>query len=149
MGEFMVEVSKKMNFPPASIYAVLADYQHHHPNILPKQYFRELQVLEGGQGAGTRVLVRMRVMGVEREFQMSIAEPEPGRVLTETDEESGTYTTFRIEPVGNERSRVTIASRFTTGSGPAGWMERIVTGTITRRIYKEELQLLESYLRAG
>jgi hypothetical protein len=149
MSEARVEVSKEMNFPPASIYAVLVDYQRHHPNILPRQYFTDLEVVAGGQGAGTQVQVRMRVMGVEREFLMTIAEPEPGRVLTETDDESGVVTSFTVEPVKDgQTSRVTIASRFTTGPGLAGLMEKVGTQTITRRIYKEELELLERYLKA-
>jgi hypothetical protein len=149
MSEARVEVSKEMDFPPASIYAVLADYQRHHPKILPRQYFTDLEFVEGGQGAGTQVQVRMRVMGVEREFLMTIAEPEPGRVLTETDDESGVVTTFTVEPGRDgQTSPVTIASRFTTGPGLAGLMEKVGTQTITRRIYKEELELLERYLRS-
>ena len=147
MGEAVVEVSKQMNFPNDQIFAVLADYRNHHPNILPRQYFKDLQVETGGQGAGTQVKVQMRVMGVEREFRMTVAEPEPGRALTETDAESGTHTSFVIEPLNGSVSRVTIASRFKTGSGPGGWIEKMATQTITRRIYKQELQLLESYLK--
>lgn len=147
MGEAVVEVSKQMNFPQDRIFTVLADYRNHHPNIVPRQYFKDLQVLVGGQGAGTQVQVQMRVMGVERDFLMTVAEPEPGRILTETDEQSGTHTSFIIEPLNGDGSRVTISSRFKTGVGLSGWMEKMVTETITRRIYKQELQLLESYLK--
>ena len=109
MGEAVVEISKQMNFPNDRLFAVLADYQSHHPNILPRQYFRDLQVLAGGQGARTQVQVQMRVIGVERDFQMTIAEPEQGRVLTETNEQTGTHTAFIIESLNGQGSRVTIA----------------------------------------
>lgn len=147
MSDAFVEVSRDLTFPASEVYEVIADYQNHHPRILPMQYFKDLKVTAGGQGSGTQVKVQMKVMGVAREFQMVIAEPEPGRLLTETDAQAGTYTSFKIEPRGDRSTRVTIASRFKTASGPAGWMEKLVTQTVTRRIYQQELLLLESYLK--
>ena len=53
--------------------------------------------------------VQMRVMGVERDFQMTIAEPEQVRVLTETDEQTGTHTAFIIESLNGHGPHMTIA----------------------------------------
>lgn len=38
---------------PEDVYATSADYQHGHPNILPKESLYDLQVERGGYGAGT------------------------------------------------------------------------------------------------
>ena len=69
--------------PAARVYSVIADYNQHHPRVVPPQYFKGLQVDEGGIGAGTRITVTMRVMGKTQTFQHSVSEPEPGRVRRE------------------------------------------------------------------
>ncbi len=51
---------------PQKVYAILADYHRHHPLILPKEYFRELDVREGGVGAGTRMRIQMHVLGTTK-----------------------------------------------------------------------------------
>ena len=38
---------------PDVVYKIIADYCHGHPGILPREYFRKVEVLEGGTGAGT------------------------------------------------------------------------------------------------
>ena len=84
--------------PPDKVYAVLADYHEGHPNVLPKRYFKSLIVEQGGKGAGTVIHVQLSVMGVRRESHMRVSEPEPGRVLTETDLETGLVTSFIVSP---------------------------------------------------
>jgi hypothetical protein len=130
------------------IYAVISDYRKGHPAILPKPYFTELKVLEGGQGAGTIAHTRMKVMGVEFVYRVVVSEPQPGRVLAEDDEAAGIHTTFTVEPLdGGARSRVTIATDSKTSPGFRGFMERMMNPSITRRIYKKELQQLADYVR--
>ena len=41
---------------PRRVYAVIADYHHGHPHILPKQ-FSEMVVEKGGVGRGTQVIL--------------------------------------------------------------------------------------------
>src|SRR5690606_41828658 len=98
MGQYHVEVSRVIAARPQDIYAVLADYHTTHPNILPSQYFKELTVEEGGVGAGTVFRLRMSVMGASREYRMIVSEPEPGRVMVETDSEAGGVPTFTLHP---------------------------------------------------
>jgi hypothetical protein len=57
MGLMRVQSSAVIPARPEAIYAVLADYREAHPAILPKPYFTELKVEEGGQGAGTVIHV--------------------------------------------------------------------------------------------
>lgn len=148
MGQIHTEVSATIPARPEVVYAVLADYRVGHPAILPKPYFTELTVERGGQGAGTVVRARMVVLGVERIFQLTVSEPEPGRVLREVDQEAGVVTTFTLEPFNDgQHTRVTIATESNARPGLMGVMETLMNPPITRRIYKQELQQLAEYVR--
>jgi hypothetical protein len=129
-------------------HAVLSDYHVGHPAILPKPYFTKLTVEEGGQGAGTVLLVGMRIMGVERVARGFVTEPQQGRRLVETYPDSGIVTTFTVEPLGDgKRSRVTIATDAKPSPGLMGFIERLTIPSTLRRIYKAELQQLADYVR--
>ena len=85
-------------------------------------------------------------MGAARVFQMVVSEPEPGRVLVETDKITGQVTTFTVNPRADaNQSAVTIATDFQPRPGFAGIMERLFSPPITRRIFKTQLQQLEAY----
>ncbi len=148
MNQIHVEVSDVIAARPEEVYAILADYRVSHPAILPKQYFTELTVEEGGKGAGTIVKVGMEVMGRAFAYRQVISEPEPGHVLSEADVTAGVTTTFTVDPLdGGSRSRVTIATDAAVSSGVAGWLERIFNPPMMRRIYKQELQQLAKYVQ--
>ena len=147
MGQIHVESTKVIGARPEKVYAILADYRVNHPAILPKPYFTELKVEQGGQGAGTIVRVRMKVMGTEFTYRQIISEPEPGRVLKETDDTAGMTTTFTVDPLnGGQHSHVTIATDAAVKSGLPGWLERLFNPFVMRRIYQKELQQLAQYV---
>lgn len=83
--------------PPAAVYAAIADYQHRHPQIMPV-LFGPLMVRRGGTGAGTEFEIELRRPGPNRRLRMRVDEPEPGRVLTETDLDSGAVVAFTVIP---------------------------------------------------
>jgi uncharacterized protein YndB with AHSA1/START domain len=141
-----IEVSDVVDARPELIWDILTDYQEKHPHILPKPYFTELFVEKGGKGAGTEIRVSMNVMGARRVFHMVVSEPEPGRVLVETDKATGQATTFTVYPLaeGNQ-SRVTITTGFQPGTGLSGLFEKLFTPPVLRHIYKRELQQLGNY----
>jgi hypothetical protein len=58
-----VEVSSIIDAWPDELYAVIADYRVGHPAILPRQYFTELSVEQGGQGEGTVIRGSVKVFG--------------------------------------------------------------------------------------
>ena len=148
MSDIQVAVTATVDATPAQVYAVLADYRNHHPNILPQAYFANVEVTKGGQGAGTEFVANMNVYGSKRTFHMSVSEPEPGRVLAETDAKLGTHTTFTVEPLeGGTKSKVTIATTSKASTGLGSWLERLTTPMIMRKIYQEELQQLNSYMQ--
>lgn len=135
--------------PPDRVYALLADYRHHHPRILPPEYFTGLRVEQGGKGAGTRIRVQMRVMGVAREFIHLIREPEPGRVLEAVDSTGTTTTTFTVDPLDRGTdAQVTIQTRFQVRPGVRGMIERALTGLVLSRIYGKEIARLDEYAQS-
>jgi hypothetical protein len=69
---------------PEKVYAILADYRVSHPAILPKPYFTEIAVEQGGPGAGTIARARMKVMGMEIAYRLIVSEPQPGRLMQES-----------------------------------------------------------------
>ncbi|MEM7129250.1 MAG: SRPBCC family protein [Chloroflexota bacterium] len=147
MSYYSAEASEVIAANPADIYAVLKDYHINHPAILPKQYFKELKVIEGGDGAGTVFETRLQVMGVEQTYRMTVTEPEPGRVIAERDEPSDVTTTFTVDPLnGGQQSRVTIHSQAKASPGIKGVLEQLFTPAITRRIFRNELKQLAEYM---
>lgn len=143
MKDFQVEAEAFVLAPAQLIFEIVADYRKWHPQILPKGYFSALEVEQGGTGAGTIIRFKMHVFGLTRAFRAAITEPEPGRVLVETDSSSGIETTFTISPLEESQlTKVTIATRFTTRGGIFGPLERFLTSRTLRSIYNQELQLL-------
>jgi hypothetical protein len=148
MARHVVRVQGVITAPPAAAYAVIADYRDGHPRIIPRPRFVDLQVDEGGVGAGTVIRFSMRVFGRTTVMRATISEPEPGRVLVETDPEGAVVTTFTVDPEGDgTRSRVTIA----TDLEVAGWLRRLLVTRFLRRVYAREIALLETVAagRAG
>jgi hypothetical protein len=149
MSKVHVEASADIPAPPAAVYAVLSDYRNGHPHILPKQYFPSLEVESGGQGAGTIFNARTRVGGQERQWRMQVAEPEPGRVLAESDTASDLVTTFTHYPINaGQHTRLTITTNWTQKSGLAGLLERWLSPPAMRRIYRAELRQIADYMQS-
>jgi hypothetical protein len=149
MGRYRVSSSARIGGRPVQAYAAIADYRRHHPHIVPPEAFPRLEVLEGGVGAGTRTRVEMRILGTTRVFEQVITEPEPGRVLMETNEDGSGVTTFTVEKAdGGESAYVTIATEIAARPGLSGLLERMFTSMILPRIYRKELARLAEYVAA-
>lgn len=148
MAQIHAEAAAVINARPEEVYTVLADYHNHHPHILPTQYFSNLQVEEGGMGAGTVFRLRAHLMNTQRDFHMRVTEPESGRVLVETDMLSDLVTTFGLTPVNNgQQTEVKIATDWASSPGLIGLIERLVTPRAMRQIYLIELDQLANYLK--
>jgi uncharacterized protein YndB with AHSA1/START domain len=147
MSPINVEVSGTINAPAAKVYRILADYRNHHPHILPRAYFTRLEVEEGGTGAGTTFQAGLKMMGQEQRFRMRVTEPEPGRVIAETDLDTELVTKFIVESRGRDQSEVTISTTFQSRPGLTGWLEQFIAPRFLRRVYRAELQQLDEYIR--
>lgn len=147
MSSIQVETSHVIDARPEDIYAVISDYRVGHPAILPKPYFSELTIEQGGQGAGTVIRFHVTIWGQTLPYHQRVSEPEPGRVLRETDIETGQYSQFTLEPLnGGQQTRVTIFSESPASPGLRGFLERMTQPSIVGRLFKQELQNLEAYM---
>ena len=147
MGQIKVKAEADLDARPEDVYATIADYRKRHPSILPKESLYDLEVEEGGYGAGTIMSFKARVLGVEQSFHQRVSEPEPGRVLVEQDIDSvqKVTTTFTVTPVEQgQKSHVEISTMMNASSGLKGFIERVVVSIFNPKIYRKELKLLEA-----
>jgi hypothetical protein len=150
MTRSIVSASAVIPAPPERIYGILADYHQGHPAIVPKKYFRKLEVESGGQGAGTKLRLEMRVLGSTYVSKHVVSEPEPGRVLVEANVDGSTKTTFTVESLsGKTTTLLVIETEFAVQKGFAGKIQRMLTQTMLRRIYTKELKLIRRYALSG
>lgn len=148
MNTYAVTAERIIDAPPERVYNVVIDMEEHR-KILPKQ-FESLEVVIGGKGAGTVFRMSLNVMGNRSTLEMSIAEPEPGRVIEERDDRAGITTTWTLTPLEDgRRCLLQLMSEFPRKPGFAGLMERLFTPPVIRSIYKQELHNIQEYLTTG
>jgi Polyketide cyclase / dehydrase and lipid transport len=145
----MLQVSAErfISSPPADLYRYLSDFRAHHLRFLPPA-FSDFRVEEGGVGAGTVHSFRLKAGGRSRSYRMRVGEPEPGRVLTESDTASSLVTTF-VVAAERSGSRVRIETRWDGARGVKGFFERLFAPRVLRRLYADELERLDRYARAA
>ncbi|MBV8432513.1 MAG: SRPBCC family protein [Solirubrobacterales bacterium] len=145
VGTIHVSAERLIDVPPEQVYGYLADMREHHPRFLPPA-FSDFQVETGGVGAGTVTRFTLKAGGRSRSYRMQVAEPEPGRVLTESDTESSLVTTFTVEP-GNGGCRVQISTTWEGAGGIGGFFERMFAPRVMKGLYEDELARLGEYAR--
>lgn len=143
-----VEATAQVGAPAADVYRMIADYRAGHPRIVPPEYFRNLRVIDGGYGDGTLIEFDVIAFGKTMHLRATVTEPEPGRVLAETNANDGAVTRFIVEPLADTTARVTIATdRTLERAGVLGWMERALSRSFLRRVYVKELARLDEQVR--
>ena len=145
MARIAVSAEGTVEAPADTVYRYIADMREHHPRFLPPA-FSDFRVESGGVGAGTILRYTLTAGGRTREYRTKIAEPEPGRVLTESDTGSSAVTTFTVSPQG-VASLVQISSAWDGAGGIGGLFERIFAPRVLRAIYTDELKRLDAYAR--
>lgn len=146
MNQAIFQESLYIPASPETVYGVLADYRVGHPSVLPKPYFVDLRVVEGGYGDGTIIDVDMEVFGIKQSMRMAITEVEPNHILAETDVNTGTETRFTFEPQG-DGCFLTIRTTMNFADGLGGFLEKLTTPMISRRIYRQELKNVAEYVQ--
>lgn len=141
MSSFTVSATGHVKAPSRRVYDLIADYGGGHKRIIPPQYFKSLDVEKGGVGAGTVIRVTMKMLGSERTYRAAVTEPEPGRVITETDLGTGLATSFTVVPNG-DATDVTISTVVPDRPGLRGMVERWAVRRMLPQIYRDELQLI-------
>src|SRR5215472_6110320 len=149
-AKLKVEAVARIHARPDRVYGIIADYRNGHPHILPPE-FSGLTIEQGGVGDGTIIRFQMQVFGMTEKFRAAVTEPEPGRVLVETDlDTNGAVTQFIVDPnSGGMRSDVTICTELPVRTGVLGTIERFLTARYLRSIYMRQLALLAARAEAG
>ena len=145
MARIAVSAEGTVEAPADTVYRYIADMREHHPRFLPPA-FSDFRVESGGVGAGTILRYKLTAGGRTREYRTKIAEPEPGRVLTESDTGSSAVTTFTVSSQG-PASLVQISGTWDGAGGIGGLFERIFAPRVLRAIYTDELKRLDTYAR--
>jgi uncharacterized protein YndB with AHSA1/START domain len=144
MSPISVSAEKEIAAPAERVYRIFADYQQHHPRILPDA-FSSFRVERGGVGAGTVIHFDVTVGGRTESFHQRVEEPEPGRVLREVDLDGSRATTFTVTPAG-DGCHVRIETSWHTG-GVRGLVEHLVAPRLLRPLYQDELARVNRYAR--
>lgn len=97
-------------------------------------------------GAGTLHRFKVTAGGRTREYLMRVEEPQPGRVLTETDQGSSLVTSFTVTPA-SDACVVRIETQWDGAGGIGGFFERTLAPRVMRKMYADELSRLDEYAR--
>jgi hypothetical protein len=149
MSRAQLSVTGRVAAPAAAAYAVIADYREGHPRIVPPRAFSDL-VVEGGPGVGAGTLIRfsLTLLGQKRVSRARVSEPEPGRVLVETELPPGSVvSTFTVNPVSPTSCDVTIATDLPTGEGLLGRVVGWMAVRLLTPLYHEEIARLDRVAR--
>jgi uncharacterized protein YndB with AHSA1/START domain len=145
MAKIVVSAERVVDAPAEAVYRYVADMREHHPRFLPPA-FSDFQVESGGTGAGTITRFKVTAGGRTRDYRMKVDEPEPGRVLTESDTASSMVTTTTVTP-RDGASLVQISTSWNGAGGIGGFFERRFAPKAMRAIYTDELERLNAYAR--
>jgi uncharacterized protein YndB with AHSA1/START domain len=145
MARIVVSAERTVDAPADAVYRYVADMREHHPRYLPPA-FSDFRVESGGVGAGTITRFKVTAGGRTREYRMKVDEPEPGRVLTESDTGSSLVTTTTVSPQDGA-SLVRISTTWDGAGGIGGVFERLFAPRVMGAIYADELERLNAYAR--
>jgi hypothetical protein len=142
---YVISVTRRINASPRVAYDTIANYHTGHPRIVPKQ-ISNIHVERGGIGAGTVITFDVTVLGRTTPFRAEVTEPEPGRVLVETNVQGNeSFTTFVVDPGAHPNEAVvTIRTEMTRQPGLAGAIEKLLSPRLLKPMYEEELRRLEA-----
>src|SRR5262245_3916170 len=123
MARIVVSADRVVDAPAEAVYRYVTDMRDHHPRFLPPA-FSDFRVESGGVGAGTITRFTVTAGGRTRQYRMKVAEPEPGRVMTESDTGSSLVTTTTVTP-RDSASLVQISTAWDGAGGIGGFFERM------------------------
>ena len=98
-------------------------------------------------GPGTITRFTVTAGGRSRNYRMKVDEPEPGRIITESDTGSSLVTKTTVTSMHNGVSHVEIATTWQGAGGIGGFFERTFAPRALRAIYEDELKRLDGYRR--
>lgn len=145
MAQVTATAERTIDAPAEKVRALVADYRQVRPKILTEQ-FRDYEVVEGGQGAGTVARWTLQATSKRvRNVAATVTAPQED-TLVETDANSSMVTTWRVRDVG-QRSVVRIETTWQGAGGIGGFFEKLFAPTGLKRIYDGMLANLDEQVR--
>src|ERR1700761_5973062 len=146
MGVIQVNAERTVNAPADTVFGYIRD-MNVHPKFLPPA-FSDFHVESGGVGPGTVATFKVTPGGRTRDYRMTVDEPEPGRVLRESDANSSLITKFTVTPREGDQSaasQVEISTSWQGAGGIGGFFERTFAPRAMKAIYDDQPQSPASY----
>lgn len=146
MAGIRVEVERVVGGSPERVLALLSDYADTRAGLWPET-ITDYKVVEGGEGAGTRVTYRLHATKKRiREVDAVVSTPSAGTLL-EADQKSSLRTQWTVRSAGAGGSTVTALTTWDGGSGVAGFFEKTFAPIGIRKLNNAVLDGLEARLR--
>jgi len=146
MGQVSASSTVLINAEPDAVLAAVADYQTVRPKILSSHY-RDYQVLEGGQGAGT-VVTWKRQATEKRVRDVKATVDVAGHAVIEKDANSTMVTNYTVAPAGPGAS-VTVKTSWQGAGGVKGFFEKTFAPLGLRKIQAEVLANLKNQVESN
>jgi hypothetical protein len=145
MGQVSASSTVLINAEPDAVLAAVADYQTVRPKILSSHY-RDYQVLEGGQGAGT--VATWKLQATEKRVRDVKATVDvAGHAVIEKDANSSMVTNYTVAPAGPGAS-VTVKTSWQGAGGVKGFFEKTFAPMGLRKIQAEVLANLKNQVES-
>jgi carbon monoxide dehydrogenase subunit G len=145
MGQVSASSTVLINAEPDAVLAAVADYQTVRPKILSSHY-RDYQVLEGGQGAGT--VASWKLQATEKRVRDVKATVDvAGHAVIEKDANSTMVTNYTVAPAGPGAS-VTVKTSWQGAGGVKGFFEKTFAPLGLRKIQAEVLANLKNQVES-
>ncbi|OPX13062.1 SRPBCC family protein [Mycobacterium sp. AT1] len=145
MGQVSASSTVLINAEPDVVLAAVADYQTVRPKILSSHY-RDYQVLEGGQGAGT--VATWKLQATEKRVRDVKATVDvAGHAVIEKDANSTMVTNYTVAPAGPGAS-VTVKTSWQGAGGVKGFFEKTFAPLGLRKIQAEVLANLKNQVES-
>jgi hypothetical protein len=132
---------------PDQVWQLVADYANGRPKILPEA-FQDYRLEAGGMGAGTVVAYTLHAAKRERPYRLEVSEPQPGRVLEESDTTSSFTQTWTVEPAETGGTRLSLACSWSGAGGVGGFFEGIFAPKGVARLYEQILDGVQAEVAA-
>ena len=147
MGQVSASSTVLINAEPDAVLKAVTDYETVRPKILSSHY-RDYQVLEGGQGAGTVATWKLqatesRVRDVKASVDIA------GHTVIEKDANSTLVTNYTVAPAGEHGSSVTVKTSWQGAGGVKGFFEKTFAPLGLRKIQAEVLGNLKKLIENG
>jgi Polyketide cyclase / dehydrase and lipid transport len=147
MGQVEVTAEGIVRAPADRVLAALADYAGARPRMLTEQ-FSEYRVLDGGQGAGTRVHWKLAATRKRVRDQDVVVTTAPDGGLVERDTNSSMVTTWTVAAADAGVSTVRVHTTWQGAGGIGGFFERTFAPRGLGRIYEGMIARLDAEIAA-